>query len=138
MDCFVPSSILLGPVDKPIEPQNQCTLTNIANDDDDIKACLCTSPLCNLAKTSSTELKQSPTNTNDPPEEKRIPTSGNTTIFPIMHDIVSQMIWLVISILHFCKARQNTIPKRQISNKKDIVPAKRNSLDSSKYLCTQM
>ena len=92
MDCFVPSSILLGPVDNPIKPQNQCTLTNIANDDDDIKACLCTSPLCNLAKTNSKDHKQSPTKTNEPPAQKRIPTSGNKTTLPIMHDIIFQMI----------------------------------------------
>ena len=89
MDCFVPSSILLGPVDNPIKPQNQCSLTNIANDDDDIKACLCTSPLCNLGKTNAKELKQSPTKTNEPPQQKRIPTSGNRVIF---HCIVFQII----------------------------------------------
>ena len=49
-DCFVPSSIVLGPIDNPILPEKKCRLRNIANDqDDDIKACLCTSPLCNLA-----------------------------------------------------------------------------------------
>ena len=92
MDCFVPSSILLGPVDNPIKPQNQCSLTNIADDEDDIKACLCTSPLCNLGRTSSNELKQSPTKTNEPPQQKRIPTSGNKAIFLIMHSIFFQMI----------------------------------------------
>ena len=92
MDCFVPSSILLGPVDNPIKPRNQCSLTNIANDDDDIKGCLCTSSLCNLGKTRSKELKQSRTKTNEPSQQKRIPTSGNKVIFLIMHGIVFQII----------------------------------------------
>ena len=129
MDCFVPSSILLGPVDNPIKPQNQCSLTNIANDDDDIKACLCTSPLCNLGRTRSKELRQSPTNTNEPPEEKRIPIPGSKCIFLIMYGIVFK---LLISFFCFCKARQNTIPERQLSNKKDVVPTRRYNFDTSK------
>ena len=43
-ECF-PTSILLGSIDNPVQPQAQCSLTSLESDS--ISACICTSDLCN-------------------------------------------------------------------------------------------
>merc|ERR550539_1420977 len=43
-ECF-PTSILLGSIDNPVQPQVECSLTSLESDS--ISACICTSDLCN-------------------------------------------------------------------------------------------
>ena len=45
-ECFS-TSILLGSIDRPIEPSNNCRPQSVEEGDDSIQACLCTDDFCN-------------------------------------------------------------------------------------------
>ena len=80
-ECF-PTSVLLGSIDQPVQPQAQCSPTSLESDS--ISACLCTSDLCNgvgeddvnteLALVTTRRPRVAPTTTTTPPTTRRTTT----------------------------------------------------------------
>ena len=73
-ECFS-TSILLGSIDRPIEPLNNCQPQNVELGDDSIQACLCTDDFCNgLASPQDSSRSSSRRPTTTPPRAQQIQT----------------------------------------------------------------
>ena len=61
-DCFLPSSIQLGTLDKPVKPERNCILGEVWIEEDSVQTCLCTLPFCNyISLDSSNKTSLGPT-----------------------------------------------------------------------------
>ena len=126
----------MGPFENPITPQKECKLRNIANDDDDINACLCTSPFCNLA--GSYKLKEDGISRNI--AAKNIKTPARTLkskpgIDSKMNKKNSYNVETELNVIIYISApvQEKRIPKKQLTSRKTPVPLVKETNISGKF-----
>ena len=126
----------MGPFENPITPQKECKLRNIANDDDDINACLCTSPFCNLA--GSYKLKDGGISRNV--AAKNIKTPNRTLkakpgITSKINKNSSYNVETVLNVIIYISSpvQENRIPKKQLTSRKTPVPLIKETHISGKF-----